>query len=355
MKRSKQKEKKPSKLSLALKITLILAASLLICVTTYGMYLTKKAEHAVEQAYEEIENREVSTKRPTEVKVEPIQDNVSVLFVGIDDSEQRGQGEGSRSDALLLATLNRTTKTVKLLSIPRDSYVYIPHIGYKDKITHAHAFGGTLATIETVEELFDIPVDYYVRMNFNAFIDVVDALGGIEAEVPYAMLEKDEFDRNTVNLQPGIQHLNGREALALARTRKLDSDVERGKRQQEILKAIAQQAASVSSIMKYDEVIDAVGANMKTNMTFKEMKGFFSYLTQGVPRIDSLSIEGYDDMSTGIYYYQLDEQSLEDIKVILKSHLGLTDDAINSSNGSSLAGNGSEQTQSESSTVPNQQ
>lgn len=57
--------------------------------------LNEKAEHAVEQAYEEIENREVSTKRPTEVKVEPIQDNVSVLFVGIDDSEQRGQGEGS--------------------------------------------------------------------------------------------------------------------------------------------------------------------------------------------------------------------------------------------------------------------
>ncbi|MEC1180850.1 LCP family protein [Metasolibacillus meyeri] len=357
MKRSKQQEKKPSRLSLALKITLILAASLLICVTTYGMYLTKKVEHAAEQAYEPVEKRgETSTKRPTEVKVEPVQDNVSVLFIGIDDSDQRGQGaEGSRSDALLLATLNRTTKTVKLLSIPRDSYVYVPHVGYKDKITHAHAFGGTLATIETVEELFDIPVDYYVRMNFNAFIDVVDALGGIEAEVPYAMLEKDEFDRNTVRLQPGLQHLNGREALALARTRKLDSDMERGKRQQEILKAIAQQAASISSITKYDELIDAVGANMKTNMTFKEMKGFFSYLTQGVPRIDSLTIEGYDDMSTGIYYYQLEEQSLNETKEILKSHLGLTEGDINTSNGSSLAGSGSEQTQSESSTSSDQQ
>lgn len=356
MKRSKQKEKKPSKLSLVLKITLILAASLLICVTTYGMYLTKKVEHAAEQAYEPVENRgETSTKRPTEIKVEPIQDNVSILFVGIDDSDIRGQGEGSRSDALLLATLNRKTKTVKLLSIPRDSYVYIPYIGYKDKIAHAHAFGGTLATIETIEEVFDIPVDYYVRMNFNGFIDVVDALGGIEVEVPYARLEKDEFDRNTVNLQPGLQHLDGRQALALARTRKLDSDLERGKRQQEILKAIAQQAASVSSILKYDELIDAVAANMKTNMTFKEMKGFFSYLTQGVPRIDSLTLEGYDDMSTGIYYYQLEEQSLNETKEILKSHLGLTEGDINTSNGSSLAGSGSEQTQSESSTTSDQQ
>ncbi len=238
-----KKAKGSSKLGLFLKITLILATSALICVTAYGVYLTKKAEYAVNSAYEVVENREVSEKR--EVKVEPVKDNVSILFVGVDDSETRGQGaEGSRSDALMLATLNNKTKTIKLLSIPRDSYVYIPYVGYKDKINHAHAYGGTLASIETIEELLDIPVDYYVRMNFNAFIEVVDALGGIEAEVPYAMLEKDEFDRNTVSLQPGLQTLNGQQALALARTRKQDNDIERGKRQQEILKAIITKTAS---------------------------------------------------------------------------------------------------------------
>ena len=92
---------------------------------------------------------------------------------------------------------------MKLVSIPRDSYVYIPEVGYRDKITHAHAFGGTRATIEPVEELFDIPVDYYVKMNFNAFIDVVDALGGIEAEVPYNRTEKDENDKYTIHLKKG--------------------------------------------------------------------------------------------------------------------------------------------------------
>lgn len=347
MKRSFKGKKKNSRFSLILKICLILATSLLICVSAYGMYLTKKAEHAVEQAFEPVENREVSVKR--ELKVEPVEDNVSILFVGIDDSETRGQGEGSRSDALLLATLNNKTKTVKLVSIPRDSYVYIPYVGYNDKITHAHAYGGTLATIETVEELFDIPVDYYVRMNFNAFIDVVDALGGIEVEVPYAMLEKDEFDRNTVSLKPGLQHLNGREALALARTRKLDTDIERGKRQQEILIAIAKQAASVSSITKYDDLIEAVGTNMKTDMTFKEMKGFFSYITQGVPRIDTLTLQGYDDMSTGVYYYKLDEQSLAETQHILKSHLGLIPDTSNISQIE-----GTEQTQIETTTDTSQ-
>ncbi len=316
------------KLRLFLKIALILVTSALICVSAYAVYLTKQAESAANNAYETLSDREKSDKR--EVKVEPLEDNVSVLFIGIDDSEQRGQGaENSRSDALILATLNNKAKTVKLLSIPRDSYVYVPYVGYKDKITHAHAYGGSLATIETVEELLDIPIDYYVRMNFNAFIEIVDALDGIEAEVPYSLHEKDEFDRNTVNLQPGLQTLNGREALALARTRKQDNDLERGKRQQEIMKAIVSKAASASALLKYDDVLEAVGDNMKTDMTFKEMKSLLSYFASGMPRMDSVNIEGYDDMSTGTYYYKFDEESLEEATQILHSHLGLeTEDSV---------------------------
>lgn len=334
MKTRQNKKKGSSKFRLFLKVTMLLTLSLVICATAYGVYLTKQAEHAANSAYEVIEDRKLPEQR--EVKVEPAQDNVSILILGVDDSEKRGQGaDNSRSDALLLATLNNKTKSVKLVSIPRDSYVYIPYIGYNDKINHAHARGGTLASIETVEELFDIPIDYYLRVNFNAFIDIVDALGGIEADVPYAMNEKDEFDRNTVKLQPGLQTLDGREALALARTRKQDNDIERGKRQQEIIQAIASKASSFTSISKYDDILAAVGNNMKTDMTFTEMKSFFSYLTNGMPRIDTLTLEGYDDMSTGVYYYKLDEEALEETSHILKSHLGLTPESTNISGTSS--------------------
>lgn len=338
MKQSEPKQSKPKKsstrASFIFKVVLILAASLMISAATYGMYLTKQAEHAANNAHEKIQGREKSKLR--EAKVEPINDNVSILFVGIDDSEKRGQGEkGSRSDALILATLNNKQKTIKMISIPRDSYVYIPYVGYEDKITHAHAYGGTLASIETVEKMFNIPIDYYVRMNFNAFIDIVDAVGGIEAEVPYAMLEKDEFDRNTVSLQPGLQHLNGRESLALARTRKQDSDFERGKRQQEILKAILTKASSVDSITKYDDIIQAVGENMKTDMTFDEMKSFFSYIKSGVPATESLELTGTGDMSTGVYYYKLDEQVLNDVSNALQTHLDLPIDGTNLSTSTS--------------------
>lgn len=321
MKSKKANNKKgSSKLFLFLKIFVILATSVLICITTYFIYLTKQAEMAANNSYEEIDRN--SSKRG-EV-VDAATDNVSVLFVGIDDSEKRGQGaETSRSDALILATLNNKNKTIKLLSIPRDSYVYIPHVGYKDKITHAHSYGGTYASVETIEELFDIPIDYYVRLNFNAFIDVVDALGGVEVEVPYDMVEKDENDFPTVQLQQGLQRLNGRETLALARTRKADSDLERGKRQQEILKAIILEAASVSAVTKYDDVIEAVGDNMRTNMTFNEMKSFVAYLSSGVPYIETLNLEGYDSWEGG-YYFMLEEQSVTDMSTLLKSHLGLS-------------------------------
>lgn len=323
----KRKEKKEStKFKTTLKVLLILVTSLLICGATYGIYLTKKAENAANRAYEELGDRAQSAKRNE--KVEPVKDNVSILFIGIDDSETREQGaDNARSDALILATMNVKTKTVKTLSIPRDSYVYIPSRKREDKITHAHAYGGTISTIDTIENLLDIPVDYYVRMNFNAFIDIVDALGGIEVEVPYSMTELNEKDERVIKLEKGLQKLNGSESLALARTRKKDSDIERGKRQQEILKAIATQAAKPSSILKYDELIDAVADNTKTNMTFGEMKSFLTYLSSGMPRIDSLFLAGEDDWSNGPYYYQLDKDALAETKETLKNHLGLDTNA----------------------------
>lgn len=79
--------------------------------------------------------------------------------------------------------------------------------------------------------------------------------------------------------------------------------------------------ASVDSITKYDNVIKALGDNMKTDMTFTEMKSFLSYLSKGAPRIDSLTLDGTDDMSTGIYYYQLNQESVEEVKEIFKTIL----------------------------------
>lgn len=309
-----------------IKVVVTLAVSLLICVSAYGIYLVKKAESAVDTAFESVGN--------TNEDVEPLTDNISILFIGVDDSEERDQSDNNiRSDALILATLNNADKSIKLVSIPRDTYTYIPDGGGEDKITHAYAYNGPSSTIESVEELLDVPVDYYLRMNFDAFIESVDALGGIKVEVPYDLTEQDENDsQGAIELKEGIQFLNGSETLALARTRYYDNDIERGKRQQMILESIMNRALSVGSITKYGDVFEAVGDNMKTDMSFQNMRALFEYAKNGKPDVETITLDGYDDMSTGIYYWKLKEESLIEIQDILQSHLGLKPDTSNLTN-----------------------
>lgn len=311
----KKKRKKRIALFIILPIVLLGFAT-----AAFGTHLYSQFKKTVAGSYEEIEGRDKSPIRDNAVKID--KDHFSMLIIGVDDSEKRGFGENSRSDALLLVTVNQNDHTAKLLSIPRDSLVYIPEVDYETRINHAHAFGGPKATIETVENLLDIPVDYYVRVNFQAFLEVIDALGGIEIDVPFAITEQDSNDRaDAINLQPGLQTLNGEEALAFARTRHIDNDIERGKRQQEVIKAVIQKAASLKSISKLDDVFEAVGTNMKTNLTFDEIKYLAEFGIKNRISIDSLTLKGSDSTINGAYYYQLDQQALDELKTELQTHL----------------------------------
>ncbi|MEH7120116.1 LCP family protein [Neobacillus vireti] len=287
----------------------------------YAAFIYQKAESVISKSYKPVK---AASKRTEQVNIN--MDNISILLIGVDESNSRKKQYGGavRSDALLVATLNKKEKSVKLLSIPRDSYVYIPGKDKYDKITHAHAYGGPKMTIETVQELLDIPIDYYVKVNFYAFIDAVNALDGIDVEVPYAISEKDSEDHHdAVRLKPGMQTLNGEEALALARTRHQDSDIMRGMRQQEIIKAILKKALSIQSFSKHADLIEAVGNNMETNMSFNDMKSLIDYGLAGSGlTIDTVNLKGGDDYINGVYYYKLDEASVEETQQILKTHLG---------------------------------
>ena len=315
-----------------IKFVLIPLIVAVLAVGSYGTYLYIKAETALSGAYENDERGSGKSDLRDDY-VDPKFDNVSILIMGVDENEKRQEREVARTDALILATLNKDDKSVKLLSIPRDSLVYIPDIGYEDKINHAHAFGGTYATMETVETLLDIPVDYYVKLNFRSFVDVVDAIDGVEVDIPYEFKESNSFDkRDSIHLYPGIQNLDGEEALAFARTRKKDSDFDRGQRQLELIDSVIDKSTSLTQILKYDDIIEAVGDNMSTNMTFMEMKSFFSYATHGKNiDVEQLSLEGYDYQPENIYYWQLDENSLQNTIIKLKAHLeleGYTEDDV---------------------------
>jgi LCP family protein required for cell wall assembly len=297
---------------------------------SWATYLYVKADSILSDSYEH-DDRDKSELRDN--AVDPNIDNVSVLIMGVDASDVRANADSSRTDTLMVATLNKDDKSVKLLSIPRDSYVYIPKVGYETKINHAHAYGGTKATIDTVENLLDIPIDYFVKVNFEAFIDVVDAVDGIEYDVPYEFKEQNSKDKaNAIHLMKGKQKLDGEQALALARTRKKDNDLERGKRQQEIIKSIVDKAVSVNSILKYDDILEAVGKNMTTNMTFSEMKSFISYGSKGKNLdFETLSLDGVDYQPGRAYYWKLDEDALAETQKVLKHHLDIDDTSLTDS------------------------
>lgn len=305
----------------------IIGSLILITLISGGVYFThlyNKTSVVVEDSHEKTgRDNDISALR--DEVVDPVTDNVSVLFLGIDTSEERAYEEESRTDALLVATFNKEEGTVKLLSIPRDTYVYVPDVGYNTKINHAHFHGGPKATIETVEDYLNIPIDYFVRLNFEAFIDVVDSLNGIKYDVPFEIEEMDSADKkDAIHLYPGQQKLDGEEALALVRTRKYDSDIERGKRQQEVMVTIADKVTSASSLFKLSELIDALGANMKTSLSFNNMKSFLAYGMDKNFAIEKLNLEGDGDyMDDGLWYFHADEDNLSEVQRELRKHLDL--------------------------------
>ncbi|AJH67066.1 LCP family protein [Bacillus cereus] len=334
---------KPKKSKKKIKIIISVILFFLIVGGGYTWFLVNKASSAVRNAAHDLARGDKSDLRDKAVK--PITNNVSVLVMGVDESDVRGKeyGEAIRTDALLLATFNKDSKTVKLLSIPRDTYTYIPVEKKKDKITHAHAYGSTKngkdggpqASIDAVEKLLNVPVDYFVKFNFKSFMKIVDDLGGIEVDVPVEFTEQDSNDTaDAIHLKKGVQKLNSEEALALARTRHIDSDAMRGQRQQLVIEAILKKLTSVGSVTKVGNIIDDINGQFVTNLTFDDMLSFYKYGADS--SIEKLQIQGDDcymekgddtcSKSAGggrTYFYNPDKKELAKVTNDLRTHLGL--------------------------------
>ncbi|WP_426428938.1 LCP family protein [Staphylococcus equorum] len=309
-----------------LKYFLIFLSLVLVVVPViFAIILLKSSQGAFENSFNDGDSSRKSNIR--ESKVDPSKDPISILFLGIDGNsgrEKNGQStEQSRTDAMILSTFNSDKEQIRMLSIPRDTISYIPKVGYYDKITHAHAYGGPTASMDSVEATLNVPVDYYVRINMDAFVDAVDELGGIEYNVPYDISEPNTDDSGKIKVEKGHQKLNGDEALAVARTRHHDSDLKRGQRQMELIKKLFAKAQNAGSFSKLDDVIEIVGNNSKHNLSYDEVKALAtSYLKDDV-EIKSKQLKGEDDYLNGIYYYNPDINSIQDTSNLLRDDLNL--------------------------------
>jgi len=313
-----QKRRRKTPLRRFIKIAAVVFTLLLLAGGAALVYVITQMNSVTSSAGQELDRGDHSDYRTSQVDIS--NDSFSILFLGVDD---RGEDLSGRTDANILATFNKEEESVKLLSIPRDSLVEIPDRG-NDKINHAHAFGGVDKTVETVENLFQLPVDYFLTINFVAFMEIVDAFGGVEVDSPLAFTESDSTDKSTVQIEEGVQTLNGEQALAYSRMRKHDprGDIGRGERQQEVMAGLLEKGASFRSIIRFDDIMGSLENHMKTNLAFGDIVSMHSYASSQ-ENIETLGLEGSDLTRDGIYYYDLDPSSLEEVSMLLRQHLDL--------------------------------
>jgi LCP family protein required for cell wall assembly len=211
---------------------------------------------------------------------------VNILLLGLD---RRSDNEGARSDAIMIASIDKRMNRVKLTSLMRDMYVPIP--GRQDnRINTGYIFGGPALAIKTVNKNFHMNIEHYVAVDFKGFTKIIDLLGGVEITLT-------QGEADIIGLESaGTYVLNGKEALAYSRIRKIGADYERTDRQRLVLSTLLKKAKSVS-IWKIPELLVGILPNIETNLTKGEI------LALGINILDSSAtpLEEYRLPAKGTY------------------------------------------------------
>lgn len=288
--------------------------------TAYGGYTIRHASELMNNSYKArvSENGEA-------IDYKKITKPISVLIMGIDNNKERHL-DSTRTDSMIVCTYNPKTGYVAMVSIPRDTYVKMSGNGYDTtgKINSAYSIDKEEGTIKAVEKLLNIPIDYYVTVDFDAVQDVVNAFGGIYVDVPFNLTEQDANGKMKVQFTKGDhQLLNGEEALAFARTRHIDNDIKRGERQQEVIEALVDRAMSAGSITKYASVLKTLNGNVQTDMTQSVIMGIAKQAMSTGVKIKHYTFRWDSFTYNGESFVALKENSVKFISHRLRVQLGL--------------------------------
>lgn len=233
-------------------------------------------------------------------------DNINILVLGCDEREG---DSATRADVIMLATIRPDAKQVSVFSIPRDTRVEIAGHG-KDKINHSMAYGGIPLIQNSVENLLNVQIDHYVKVNFDGFINVIDALGGVNIDVPCRMYKPLE----AIDLQAGYQTLDGSEALAFVRWRGDGmGDYGRIERQQQFLSAVTGKVKDMS-LSQALNVVSAAMDSIETDMSIKQMTSYgINLLGISASDIKTYSFIGESVWIQGVNYVEPDMDAINDI------------------------------------------
>ncbi|WP_089975622.1 LCP family glycopolymer transferase [Carnobacterium viridans] len=307
--------KKKRKKGKGLKIFLIIILVLFIALGLFVWKIYSDVAGTTEKIHKDVETEEVRESSIDISKKDPF----SILMLGVDTGDL-GRTEQGRSDTMMVMTVNPTTNKATMVSIPRDTRTEIIGHGTTDKVNHAYAFGGTAMSVNTVQSMLDIPIDYYVEVNMKGLQDIVDAVGGVQVTSPLT------FTYEGYNFTEGEStSLDGKTALAYSRMRYDDpnGDYGRQERQRQVIQATLEKVASLSTISNYQNILGSLENNMQTNLEFNDMVKIFNNYRSAAGNIEQVQLEAEGTTIDGIYYGIVSDQEMSRVSGLLKEQLEL--------------------------------
>jgi len=283
---------------------------LLIAIGVAGFYawnVYRNVEQTTTVLYTEKPEEQVLVREES-IDIQQEEKPFSVLLLGIDTGDM-GRVDQGRSDVMMVATVNPNTNRTTITSIPRDSLIDIVGYGTQDKINHAYAFGGVAMSVNTVQNLLEIPIDFTVSVNMQGFEDIVDAVGGV------TLTPTDTFSQDGFQFYEGQStFMDGTMALAYSRNRyDTGGDYGRQARQRQLIDGILHSALNVSTLWNYNEILASLQGNVHTDITFEDMLTIFNNYRGAIDTIENFQLSGSGSMIDGVYYEILDSSSLAEV------------------------------------------
>lgn len=237
---------------------------------------------------------------------EKLNKRINILLLGVDDGDSEAAAdEPKRTDAVMLASFDPSANKVSLLSLPRDTKVKIPGRNGWDKLNAAYAYGGVMMAKQTVANLLQVPIHYYVLVDWQAFIDVIDLIGGVDLYVEKDMYYEDPYADLLIDIKHGYQHLDGKRAGEYVRFRKDElGDIGRVQRQQKFMKAAAAQIFNLETVTKIPALFSTVDRHVETDMnTLTMIKAANTFKLFGDEKVKSGMLYGNFDDTEEISYW----------------------------------------------------
>ena len=284
-------------------------------ITLVGVYIRARLAKVVNVIHQEVETVNLREK---EIKDN---DSFSVLLLGIDNGAYGRGTEVGRSDTMLVVTVNEKLGKTTIVSIPRDSYTEIIGYGTNDKINHAYAFGQEKMSINSVQNMLNLPIDYYVTVDMGGLMGLVDAVGGLDITPVLTFTYEGESFTEGVD-----RHVDGEAALRYARMRYDDpeGDMGRQKRQQYVIQKLLEKLLNITSVTRYEEILKTLENSVRTNFTLDKLLSIKNNYPKALKNFESDKISGSGTMIGGVYYFVVPEEERLRISNVLRESLDLS-------------------------------